>query len=298
MRGSAALALGAGLLAALNPCGFALLPAYLGLLINNGPSDPRAAVLRAVRATLAMTAGFVAVFAVFGVVVLPFSSAIEAYLPWVSIGLGLLLMLAATWLLAGRSLPAITLPGLRSPVVRTTWSMSLFGVAYALSSLSCTIAPFLVVVAVAINSGSIGAGVAGLGLYTAGMLLVVGSAAVAVALADASLIARLRRLARLAPRASALLLLVSGTYSVYYGIWELRVLAGRAADDRLVATAERVQSVLVSTVEAVWPVGVVVVFVGLLLLVVPSRRTLTHLPPSSSSPVRPAKDLHSEDGLR
>ena len=192
-----------------------MLPAYLGLLIKNGPSDHRAAVFRAVRATLAMTAGFVAVFSGFGLVVLPFSSAIEAYPPWVWVGLGLLLILGGSWLLAGRSLPTISLPGLRSPVLRTTWSMVLFGAAYALSSLSCTIAPFLMVVVVAISSGSIASGVAGLGLHTAGLLLVVGSAAVAVALADASLIAGLRRRGRIAPRAGALLLLVSGAYSLY-----------------------------------------------------------------------------------
>jgi cytochrome c-type biogenesis protein len=34
LDGTAALALGAGMLAALNPCGFALLPAYLTLLVT------------------------------------------------------------------------------------------------------------------------------------------------------------------------------------------------------------------------------------------------------------------------
>ncbi|MEV1144506.1 hypothetical protein AB0I76_12585, partial [Micromonospora sp. NPDC049799] len=36
------LALGAGLLAAVNPCGFALLPAYLSMLVlGDGPADRR-----------------------------------------------------------------------------------------------------------------------------------------------------------------------------------------------------------------------------------------------------------------
>jgi cytochrome c biogenesis protein CcdA len=67
-----ALALAAGTLAAVNPCGFALLPAYLSfLVIGDGDPGRGSAVGRALAATAAMTVGFVAVFGVFGLVVAP-----------------------------------------------------------------------------------------------------------------------------------------------------------------------------------------------------------------------------------
>ncbi|HEU4426559.1 MAG TPA: cytochrome c biogenesis protein CcdA, partial [Pilimelia sp.] len=67
-----ALALAAGMLAAVNPCGFALLPAYLSLLVaGDEPGGRGAAVGRALLSTAAMTAGFVAVFGTFGVLVTP-----------------------------------------------------------------------------------------------------------------------------------------------------------------------------------------------------------------------------------
>jgi len=77
-RGVLALALLAGAVAAFNPCGFALLPAYLSLLVADGPSGepPPAgghrtlsAVRTALRFTSGMTVGFVAVFGAFGRVV-------------------------------------------------------------------------------------------------------------------------------------------------------------------------------------------------------------------------------------
>ena len=61
-----ALALGAGLVAAVNPCVFALLPVYLSLFVLDEEPSRTVAVGRALRATAAMTAGFTGVFALFG----------------------------------------------------------------------------------------------------------------------------------------------------------------------------------------------------------------------------------------
>ena len=57
------LALGAGLVAAVNPCGFALLPAYLSMFVLEEHRQRSVAVVRALRATAALTLGFAAVFA-------------------------------------------------------------------------------------------------------------------------------------------------------------------------------------------------------------------------------------------
>ena len=78
-----ALALRAGMLAAVNPCGFALLPAYLFLLVLGEDRPSRwAAVGRALALTAAMTLGFVAVFGIFGLVITPIAASVPRYLPW------------------------------------------------------------------------------------------------------------------------------------------------------------------------------------------------------------------------
>jgi cytochrome c-type biogenesis protein len=97
----------AGTLAVVNPCGFALLPAYAGLLVL-GDEPPRrgVAVGRALGFAAAMTIGFVAVFGVFGLVLAPVAGAIQERLPWFTVVFGLVLAALGGWLVAGRSLPA------------------------------------------------------------------------------------------------------------------------------------------------------------------------------------------------
>jgi cytochrome c-type biogenesis protein len=77
------------MVAAINPCGFALLPAYLSLLvIGDSAGSRRSAVGRALAFTGAMTLGFVAVFGIFGLVIAPVAAGVQRYLPWVTVVLG------------------------------------------------------------------------------------------------------------------------------------------------------------------------------------------------------------------
>src|SRR4051794_13922096 len=181
------LALTAGMLAAVNPCGFALLPAYLSVLVaadRSRPDSPGAvlaAVGRAVRCTLALTAGYVAVFGAFGLVLAPITGWLQPRLPWLTVVLGVSLAAAGCWLVAGRSLPA---PGnrVRAPRLRgSAASMALFGMAYALASLGCAIGPFLAIVVSSLRAGSVRDGVLLFLCYAAGMGLVIGVTATAVA---------------------------------------------------------------------------------------------------------------------
>ncbi|ROO52014.1 cytochrome c biogenesis protein CcdA [Micromonospora sp. Llam0] len=233
------LAVAAGMLAAVNPCGFALLPAYLSLLVaGDGTTGRGAAVARALAATAAMTAGFVAVFGLFGLVLAPVAGTVQRHLPWVTIILGVLLLGFGGWLLAGRQLPGLRLTGSRAPTVRRSVpSMVLFGAAYAAASLSCTIGPFLAIVVTSFRAGSIVAG-AGLFLaYAAGMGLTVAVAALTVALARDGVLRRVRRAAPLLSRLGGALLLAAGVYVAWYGWFEIRILHGTTTSDPIIDTA-------------------------------------------------------------
>lgn len=64
-----------------------------------------------------------------------------------SVLIGAALVVAGGWLLAGRQLPTVTPKPATGPAVRARFgSMVLFGAAYAVASLGCTIGPFLAVV--------------------------------------------------------------------------------------------------------------------------------------------------------
>ncbi|MFG3602221.1 cytochrome c biogenesis CcdA family protein [Micromonospora chersina] len=254
MTGGLLLALTAGMLAAVNPCGFAMLPAYLSLLVA-GPADGRGAVGRALTATAGLTLGYALVFGAFGLAVAPLADWLRPRLPWLTVTLGVLLALAGCWLLAGRRLPTAR-PLARAPRLTRTWpSMVLFGAAYALTSLTCAIAPFLAIVVTSLRAGSTLRGLALFGAYTMGMALVVGVAALGVALLRGRLVARLRGAGAWVPRLSGLVLLVAGGYVAWYGWYEVRLALGRhdAFGDPVVRAAAQVQQTLVRTLDTAGP---------------------------------------------
>ncbi|GAA4930779.1 cytochrome c biogenesis CcdA family protein [Streptomonospora halophila] len=262
-----AIALAAGMLAVLNPCGFALLPGYVALLVAASPDAPagRAAALgRALATTAAMSGGFVAVFGLFALVATPLALSLERYLPWATVVIGAVLVVLGVWLLSGRRL---ALPGPRAPAPgRATRSLhwaAAYGTAYATASLSCTVAPFLAVTTTAATTGG-AAGAVGVFLaYTAGMALVVAVLTVATALARDGIAARMRRVLPYVNRAGGALLVPAGAYASYYGWFELRVLSGQAASDPVVSAAVGVQSALVRALEQAGPVPLLGVLAGL-----------------------------------
>jgi cytochrome c biogenesis protein CcdA len=276
-----ALALTAGMLAAVNPCGFALLPAYLSLLVLGDDSPTRtAAVTRALAATAAMTAGFAAVFALFGLAIAPVAGQVQEHLPWFTVVFGLLLALAGTWLVTGRDLPALLPKLLRAPnVTRSAVSMALFGAAYAIASLGCTIAPFLAIVVSAFRSGYTLEGITLFTAYAAGMGVIVGAAALSVALTRTARVTRLRRLGSLASRTGGALLLLVGAYVAYYGWYEIRVQRNPATQDPVIDAAGMIQRTLANALDASGP-AVIAAFLAALLV---GGVTLRRRRPSTSS---------------
>jgi cytochrome c-type biogenesis protein len=262
-----ALALTAGLLAAVNPCGFAMLPAYLSFLVldDGGDRDRPRAVRRALLLTAAMTVGFVAVFGGFGLLAAPAAGAVARNLPWVSIVIGIALVGAGGWLLAGRQLPALTPKMGTGPEVTYRFgSMVLFGASYAVASLGCTIGPFLAVVVAGFRTDSVAAGIGLFVAYAAGMALLVGAVALAVALAKASFVRGLRRAAPLIGRAAGGLLMVAGAYVAWYGWYEIRVLRGDSVSDPVVDGAADIQTTLAGWLDRIGPVTIAVAFAVLL----------------------------------
>lgn len=251
-------ALGAGLVAALNPCGFALLPGYLGLVIARGSQSPSrpVALARAGAATVAMSAGFLTVFGIFGLLIAPLIASAQKYLPFATVVIGVALIGLGAWLLSGRDL-TVLLPRMPAgaPTARLP-SMYGYGLAYALASLSCTIAPFLAVISTTFRQGSILTGVLAFVVYAAGMAITVGVAALAVALVGSSAARPIRRVLPYIGRIAGAVVLLTGLYVTYYGYYEIRLyFTGAGADDPVIGAAGALQTWLARGVDAVgvWP---------------------------------------------
>jgi len=264
-------ALAAGLVAAVNPCGFAMLPAYLTLVVlgEDGQCGRATATVRALGATAMMALGFLLVFGTFGLVIAPLTTSVQEYLPAVTVVIGAALLALGAWLLSGRELTLLLpKPGRSAPTARLG-SMFGYGLAYAIASLSCTIGPFLAVTAGTFNSGSVLSGLLAYLAYGAGMTLVVGVLAVATALASSAVTRGARQLMPHVNRISGVLLLVVGLYVSYYGVYELRLYLGNGqASDPVVDAAGRVQGTLAGWVDRIGPLPLVVVVlvIGAVLL--------------------------------
>jgi cytochrome c-type biogenesis protein len=87
-------------------------------------------------------------------VISPIASGIERYLPYVTVVIGVGLIGAGGWLIAGRSLPALGWSPRGPRLTRRFGGMVGFGASYALASLTCTIAPFLAIVVTSFRAGS------------------------------------------------------------------------------------------------------------------------------------------------
>ena len=224
-----------GLVAAFNPCGFALLPAYLGYFIGVEQSDDArpssgaqalGAMLRAMVVALTLTAGFVVVFGAFGALfetVLSQGTVLDR-IGYVTIAIGVIMALLGVWLLAGRAVN-LRLPKMnRGTGSRGLGSVFMFGVSYAVVSLSCTIGLFIAAVATSFSADGVANGTANFVAYGVGMGAVITFLTLALALARSSVVPAMRRMFRWINPVSGLVLIASGVYVANYGWWELQVI--------------------------------------------------------------------------
>ena len=210
-----------GLVAAVNPCGFPMLPGYLSYFIglDDEGTDRGARVLRAIASAGAVSLGFLAVFATLGIPINAGVTAIYEVMPWLTIVIGALLVVLGIAMLAGWK-PVVLLPRLdRGGRSRRFGSMVLFGVSYAIASLGCTLPVFLIVVAGTVERSNPLSGALAFVTYCLGMTVVLMTVSVALALARDGLVRRLRELTRFVDRASGALLVAVGIYLVWYGIY-------------------------------------------------------------------------------
>jgi cytochrome c biogenesis protein CcdA len=218
------LAFGLGMAAAVNPCGFALLPTYLGLYLGTAAGEERrwpAQVGRALQVSAAMSLSFVALFGVAGLVLGAVGAAAGGWLPWLSLSTGVLLAVAGGRWLAGGPVaapPAERLADrLAGAATRTgLLAYAAYGLAFGLASLGCALPLFLTAVGTGMARGGLMGGLSQLVLYALGMSLVVSLLTVLFGLFGRGVLARVRGAAGMLQPLGAVLLLVTGGYIVYY----------------------------------------------------------------------------------
>ena len=240
-----------GLVASVNPCAFVLLPTYLMYFLGmtgSIPGDQRASVRRALVVSAAVSTGFMSVFVVVGVVSEYVTGWIEANAKYATLGIGLGFVALGVAMLAGYRLPISTPKvgtlGALGEDRATLFAMAAYGAAYAITSISCTLPLFTSTLFGNVKRGGWDSGVAHVVAYGAGMALVVTALTIALAVANTSLLRTLKSSSRYVDTVSAILVIVSGLYLVYY-FWVVDVNENSSVvTDRVDSLQRRVQTAL------------------------------------------------------
>lgn len=224
-------AFGVGMVAAVNPCGFALLPAYLTLSVGTttAPAPPGRQLARAGGVGALATLGCVALFGLAGAALTLATIAIGGALPWAGVAIGTILVALGGMQLGGGALPAGpggALAAHLGDAARRRGALGplAYGAAYGLASLGCALPLFLGVVGTALTGGGPLAALRQFALYALGMGAVLTTLALLAALARQGAIRALRRLGPLIAPLGALLLLIAGGYVIHYWLVAGRLL--------------------------------------------------------------------------
>lgn len=215
-------AFSAGMLASVNPCGFAMLPTFISYYLNLETAENQVELnerlLRALWCGVVVTLGFLAVFVMVGMTFSTGGRALIELTPMLGVGVGAMMIVLGVWLLLGRTL-SIPFPLPQGDIQkRSVYGMFLYGVAYAGVSLNCTLPIFLSVLAGALAEDSWGKQGALFIAYGLGMGTVVITIALATALFQNTVVRHVRRVMPYIKPISAIVLIVAGSYLLYYQV--------------------------------------------------------------------------------
>lgn len=240
------LSFGSGLLAAVNPCGFVLLPTYLMyfLGVSGRPGTQRSTVRRALLVSAALSAGFMTIFVIVGGISRLFTDWLNQNAKYVALLIGVALVLLGIAMLFGYRLPFSTPKLDTGKRDQTVVSMYVFGLAYAVASIGCTLGPFSATVLGTIDTDGFFQGIIAVILYGAAMSLLITTLTVTLALAQGGLLKSLRTGMKYVEFASAIVMILSGLYLTWYWFNDIRDNYDDNLTGRVLSWQERVAQFL------------------------------------------------------
>lgn len=212
----------AGMVAAVNPCGIILIPSLVAYALSSEPGPLSGWAGRAMRGLVlgaAATLGFVTLFAGVGSVLGAGGMALARYFPYAGLAIGLgFVALAVQQIVTGRTFGVASasraLALTQRP--RSARTMFVFGIAYGIASLACTLPVFLVVVGTAFLAGGLLEAMTYFSSYALGMGTMLTGVIVGAALFRSAVERSLRGVVPYVHRLAASLLLATGVFIIAY----------------------------------------------------------------------------------
>ena len=265
-----------GMVAAVNPCGFVLLPTYLFYFLGTSSRDPeKASMGRALKVSAAVSAGFMVVFVVIGFIADQITDQVRTNAKYATVVVGVAFLALGIAMLFGYRLPVLTPKldiGQRGGRDRTVGSMFVYGIAYAVASLGCTLPLFLTVLFGSSRTHGVLAGLGNVAAYGLGMAMVVTVLTIALAAANAGLLRFLRSSMQYVEMLASAFVLLAGAYLLWYFYWT----DVREESDPITDAVERYQVDAQVFLDQHWrPVAIVsTIVIGAAIAYATRRRTM------------------------
>lgn len=215
------IALTAGMVAAFNPCGVVLLPAYVSYLMTQKTINytKTRLLLLGIRIGFLMALGFISIFFFSGLLISLVGTYIMHYVPWITVVIGIIFFLAGIiFLLKPKNIVMAASISRWGPLIqgKNKFNYYFYGIGYAIVSLGCTLPIFMVMVFSSITTGNFYEGLAAFIFYGLGMGIVVTVITILSLFAKTLVEKWIKRIIPYIHKVAAVFILLTGVYLVYY----------------------------------------------------------------------------------
>ena len=226
-------AFAAGMVATVNPCGFVMLPAFLTMYLTDQQGDAKLgsstrgmsrSLIKALYVSAALGSGFVLLFGGVGLAISFGARSFIVIFPWVGFLLGFGLAGLGAYLFAGgklynnRAQSAASKIGTASDT--SVKGYFLFGISYAIASLSCTLPIFLGLISSSLATGGVVEATGQFLAYALGMTFVITVLTIGIAVFKGAMVSQIRRIMPYVHPISAGVLILVGGYLIFYWLTE------------------------------------------------------------------------------
>ena len=212
------------MVASVNPCGVLMLPTYVLQQLRTESRRglrPRNRTFKALLIAVVVTAGFIVVFAAAGGIIAAGGRWLVAIFPYAGLVIGAAMVGLGVWILVtGKTLSILSSGPVSVNRQRNLGNAFLFGIAYALGSLSCTLPIFLVVVGTSLTSEGLLFSFGQFIGYALGMGTIIFAVTIGAALFRRAMARWMRLMTPYIHRVSAMFLTGAGAYLIYYWVFQ------------------------------------------------------------------------------
>ena len=212
-----------GLIAAFNPCGVLMFPAYIGYQlksINQINSQKRvvfALFIKALSLGIFTSLGFVVLFGFMGLLLGLFGSLIRVWVPLMGLIIGVLLIVVGVFLLGFRTKINILFlsraSSLGSGIKNQNLGMFVFGIGYGIASLSCALPIYLAAIGLVLGTNlNISNIIFNSLIYALGMGVVMISTSVGVVIFKHSVNSFVSKISRSVEYIGSVLMIIAGIF--------------------------------------------------------------------------------------